>query len=714
MVDDGPYSSLVASASAQLPSTPTIAAGRGVCPAGSMGCDVVTVDGEPCDTSPQSGENTVSRVCPKNTAWAYLQPAVVGDVFSADGEFLKVVAKDGNSWTLQRGYGYTPGSATSPTGPRSHNDGISLNAECMSRDFTNAGISNWSWTWDTAADPHGANSSSTTVKVAWDYDHPTPRPDVTIGGAPSYAPCGNCYAVRDGVGSMGDAPNRYATYAPTFAGAGGAAALIERAQDHPSRLQENAPSSEKEWLTDGRPLQPLMDISDSAIAVSGQLYRLTSKTSDGDNLSRVGYNIYVVRTSPTTLVVGGNCSMASPCPIWNDTNQMESITQPCTITVTGGTGTINIFGSNIYGTHSGLGISVWRDAGLSVTADTCGVEVGTGFPGTYVTWFGHHNPDSTWPLWTWSAASGTWAASGSDVRSGSSGIFGNINRKLQPTWASCGMQPLIDASSGATGDVLSDTAADSYKYCVARKAGECRAASLPGDIYANCPNETKRPDGSYGCSWYGQNNDMQIDICVGNMSAYLNSIVQVGFKKNDLTGALGRTLTKGLTRYKVIDPYWHGKALSDASWILFRSMYTGGAWTDVLLGKLPPYPPTDSIVRSTFQPIPAKLSPPAGLAVDNALVQFGYAENGAPGQFYCTTRQEKCLATAAIVPPTPFQYASEGTGGVETGVSGVPCANGCSIAIPAISQRLLYYQVKYRDASNRTLATGGIEVVAVP
>jgi hypothetical protein len=230
----------------------------------------------------------------------------------------------------------------------------------------------------------------------------------------------------------------------------------------------------------------------------------------------------------------------------------------------------------------------------------------------------------------------------------------------------------------------------------------------------NCPNETKRDGGSYGCSWYSQNQDVPVDICVGNMSAYLNSIVQVGFKKSDFTGALGRTLTKGLTRYKAIDPYWHGKALADATWVMFRSMYTNGAWTDILLGKLPPFPPTDSVVRSTFQPIPVKLTPPAGLAVNNAVIQFGYTENGSSGQFYCTSRQEKCLATAATVPAVPFQFASEGTGGVEAGVSGVACVGGCSVAIPAISQRILYYQVKYRDASNNTVATSQIQTVAVP
>ena len=100
--------------------------------------------------------------------------------------------------------------------------------------------------------------------------------------------------------------------------------------------------SERQWFTDGRPLAPLMDISDAAISVSGQLYRVTSTTTDGDNLGRVGYNIYVVKTSATTLVAGGNCSAANPCPIWSDTYLLDSIMQPCTITLLGGSGTVYV------------------------------------------------------------------------------------------------------------------------------------------------------------------------------------------------------------------------------------------------------------------------------------------------------------------------------------------------------------------------------------
>jgi hypothetical protein len=108
------------------------------------------------------------------------------------------------------------------------------------------------------------------------------------------------------------------------------------------------------------------------------------------------------------------------------------------------------------------------------------------------------------------------------------------------------------------------------------------------------------------------------------------------------------------------------------------------------------------------------LTPPAGLAVNNAAIEFGYAENGEPGQFYCTSRQEKCLATTATVPAVPFLFPSDGAGGVESGVAGTSCTSGCSIAIPAISQRVLYYRVRYRDASNRTVATSQIETIAVP
>jgi hypothetical protein len=97
------------------------------------------------------------------------------------------------------------------------------------------------------------------------------------------------------------------------------------------------------------------------------------------------------------------------------------------------------------------------------------------------------------------------------------------------------------------------------------------------------------------------------------------------------------------------------------------------------------------------------------LPVDNAVIEFGYADNGPATSLYCTSRQEICVAQSATVDPnTPFVFAQTET------VTGAPCASGCVIAIPGIPQRLVYYRVKYRDAANNVLATTNIQVAAVP
>ena len=108
------------------------------------------------------------------------------------------------------------------------------------------------------------------------------------------------------------------------------------------------------------------------------------------------------------------------------------------------------------------------------------------------------------------------------------------------------------------------------------------------------------------------------------------------------------------------------------------------------------------------------LNPPSGLGVDNAIVEFGYAENGQPGQFYCTSRRETCLATTESVGDIPFLFPSDGAGDGEAGVTGLSCASGCSLAVPALPQRVLYYKVKYRDSNNVVLAETPVQVSITP
>src|ERR1035438_7110752 len=60
-----------------------------------------------------------------------------------------------------------------------------------------------------------------------------------------------------------------------------------------------------------------------------------------------------------------------------------------------------------------------------------------------------------------------------------------LARKQLATLAVSGGYSLADVSG--PGSVLSDSSADSYKYCVVLVAGECRAGSLAGEEHVNAP-----------------------------------------------------------------------------------------------------------------------------------------------------------------------------------------------------------------------------------
>ena len=86
-------------------------------------------------------------------------------------------------------------------------------------------------------------------------------------------------------------------------------------------------------------------------------------------------------------------------------------------------------------------------------------------------------------------------------------------------------------------------------------------------------------------------------------------------------------------------------------------------------------------------------------------VAFGYAENGSPENFYCTSRAEACYTSGTATASNPFVFASESQ-------SFFPCTGLCQVPIPAIPGRVLYYQVQVQRQSLVNAPTG-IGVVAV-
>ena len=138
-----------------------------------------------------------------------------------------------------------------------------------------------------------------------------------------------------------------------------------------------------------------------------------------------------------------------------------------------------------------------------------------------------------------------------------------------------------------------------------------------------------------------------------------------------------------------------------------RVRWLDGVRYEDLMTVLPPYPVSDGVARNSFMPISMQVSPTANLNIDNATIEFGYAENGDPNGFYCTSRQEACVAAgSAINLAQPFYYQSEP-------YKGVPCATSCTITIPALPQHVLYFRINFRDALGNILGTSSNQVSVV-
>jgi hypothetical protein len=267
-----------------------------------------------------------------------------------------------------------------------------------------------------------------------------------------------------------------------------------------------------------------------------------------------------------------------------------------------------------------------------------------------------------------------------------------LRPRFMPTMAACGANPLLDVSgpaSAITGDV-----SNSYKYCIANGAGECVSGSSVGDVYVNCP-QIRLPYCSY--QGVGSADPETRDICVADMGAYTLSVNQVGIRKADPDGKYGRRLTHAFSHYHWLNQFWNPKMLPDGRSMLVWSLFLGDLRTAVLWVKTPPFPAPDGVNRGDYIPAAVKIAAPLSPGVDNAIVQFGYSPS-----YFCTSRQDICLQGSG----SQFAYKSENP-------NGVPCSSGCTIPIPAISQRILYYQVILRDVHNAVLKTMSPEVLAI-
>ncbi len=275
------------------------------------------------------------------------------------------------------------------------------------------------------------------------------------------------------------------------------------------------------------------------------------------------------------------------------------------------------------------------------------------------------------------------------------------NFKVEPVIAWDGPNLFRDVSSPAQGNIVTD--ATPYTYCVVYVAGECRTGSSAGQAYVSEPFPSAYnsgilgycPANYYGAQWPCAN------FVVGGAA----QLIQKRIDLPDTTGAQWRRLGMGFMgpgrqyEFSAQTPDPTGK------WAIFACDWCDGVRTELFMYKLPPLPGSAEQTRpgNDFQLLTVTLGPNTQL--DKARVRFGYGENGNPASLYCTTRQENCSTTADS--SMPFAYESEGP-------VWQSCSAGCTIQVPALPGRVLYYSVDRKSTSDGTVQLGELRVKANP
>ncbi len=273
-------------------------------------------------------------------------------------------------------------------------------------------------------------------------------------------------------------------------------------------------------------------------------------------------------------------------------------------------------------------------------------------------------------------------------------VNGGLSYKQVPVVGYAGYHLLRDVSSPATGNIITDSTP--WQFCVVQKAGECQAGSTPGEAYASVPSGSVR--GSQNCVSNSYDDNFP---CLFTPPAAAAFGIQQGISRPDLAGSYWRRITMGLSG--------PGRQFQFASfipdptgaWAFIQGFWVDGARNDLFMAKLPPWPNPQDVTTNRSNFIQQSISVTANANLPGARIRFGYSENGLPTNFYCTARQEGCV-TGGV----PYSFLSENP-------SWQSCGNGCTIPVPAIPGRVLFYAVDRRDVSGN-IVSGDPQVVVVP
>jgi hypothetical protein len=261
------------------------------------------------------------------------------------------------------------------------------------------------------------------------------------------------------------------------------------------------------------------------------------------------------------------------------------------------------------------------------------------------------------------------------------------------------------------------TAAYYYQFCVVYLANECVSGSSVGDVYVNVPQSAH--NGMCGPWDYSRN------ICGATMDATSTGLNQYYFGNiplyngtstpfninaaNVTNGQTFRRLSGMLDRYNFQSVFTSAHGSFGGQWVFAHSdNYGSGLRADLFLIKLPPLPPADNIARGQFVNLLVQVGPASDTGV-NARIRFGYAENGPPTSFFCAyNRTEACITNPNPTAANPYYFASD------SGQTTASCSAGCTVVLPAIAGRVVYYVIDRLDGSGNLINTSNLQIADVP
>ena len=275
-------------------------------------------------------------------------------------------------------------------------------------------------------------------------------------------------------------------------------------------------------------------------------------------------------------------------------------------------------------------------------------------------------------------------------------------------WA--GYHMLSDASGPDSARSFGDSTP--WRYCYSLVKGECVGSSTAGQMYVSVPFD-------FSSSPCLVNSYAYNAPCIGNNYPYGFWVIQFNTARADNKGLNSRRVTSALVAPGRQYNFTNAKPTPDGKWILVQAQWLEGQRTDMFWMKLPPFPGT--IPDPGTAPGPTNFSVRLnGVSGDAIRVAFGYAEHGNPANFYCTSRAEACYTAPAVgdsiatrinrylhrvrEPGRLYAYAGEDQ-------SYLPCSGSCSIQIPAVPGRVLYYQVQRKNGSKNTNSAIGVVTV---